>query len=1379
MKFIKKKLVLILLLQIFLSNHLSAQENIFHLPTSIKQPIWYTSTDWSHPNVFYIDSLVSEFKKNENKSKNVPSEFEEDPYLTAYVRWKIKLFPFIKNDGSIEIDNNYYNHLFQNHSQNRATNAGAWTLIGPTQTYRSGMGDKTNTQCNITAIAVSISNPDMVLAGAETGVLFKSMNKGQSWTSINNDNPSIGGITAIVIDPLQENRFYYYNEAGLFLTTNGGIVFNRLGNYNYGEINRMVINSNTGRLLVASVNGVYYSDDSGNSWSIGSGTVSNNNLWDIAQKPGQPATIYAVGGRNTDNALLLYTSTDGGNSFISNTINDGPVLATTDGARLAVSTANPNFVYCIDLQKDTACPILIRSTNSGANWGVLVRSYSHDFGGTDTNIGLGMSSGQGYYDLDIAVSANDANQIIVGTTSTYKSTDGGVNFRPIGGYLGSFDYKIHPDLQMIQVMGNDTYIADDGGVVHSTDFFENNATVVDNGLSASLFWGFGQGWRNDIIVGGRYHNGDAIINENYGQGNSIYLGGGEDATGHVFQGNENTIGFRDLGTFNVPQQIADALTTAEINNSKWPQDDYYGLFVSKLINDPRYSFVFYLGYENNLWKSTNSGGNYLSLKDFGSKVWRFDISRSNPNVMYVCTQSNGIQKTTDGGVNWSQINLPSGVNYAYYNADISVSHTNADEVMFSMRYGSATNKVFKSIDGGITWANITGSALLSKEVSYILYHGNNGLMFAVTQQVPCEVYYRNNSMTDWTLFTNGLPKNLQVWGGGAGIFFRDNKLRLATTRGIWEMPIDAGVMPVAQPMSDKSAIFCSKDTVNFFDYSVLNYAGASWNWSFPGASYISDATSKTPKVLYINPGSYDVTLNITDANGNSHSKTINNMIVFVSDNCSPDFVAGKSLIMKGENTPVSIGTASINSNSFSLSCWMKPYGNQNSFAQLIAHDPYPGSSYGFGLGFAFEGYTPNLKLCYTDNIVGYSNSSSLIATSQKWNFVVLTYTPSGVYIYLNGKKQQVKSGNMPVIDLSRSTFFINRDIHNQGGYYNGEIDEVKIYNYALTEKEVREKMHIIQQSPLSETGILKYCQFNQFDETSGISYELVDKKRLTIPDASYINYNSEVPVGTGDVFTIPNVNSGGQKDFVGLGMKLFFKSGGTYPNGDLVGFRLGIPPYTQPDLRRLSPDSSWFIINNYGSNNSFSMLDSFRFEDLKLLPATASSNNFVLFKRNSIDHGNTWGVEIDSADVKVSSQSFGHYDLTYSIRNSVTNFGQFCMSYDSLNISNGNTDTTNNLVYPLSLINSTMLNVYPNPSASQVNFEFSVEKNLKISIYVYNSLGQLVRKIVDKQSLNTGQYRVIWNGKNTSGVKVSEGVYTIVILSENSIIKTGKVLMFN
>ena len=128
---------------------------------------------------------------------------------------------------------------------------------------------------------------------------------------------------------------------------------------------------------------------------------------------------------------------------------------------------------------------------------------------------------------------------------------------------------------------------------------------------------------------------------------------------------------------------------------------------------------------------------------------------------------------------------------------------------------------------------------------------------------------------------------------------------------------------------------------------------------------------------------------------------------------------------------------------------------------------------------------------------------------------------------------------MPAIDLSQLPFYINKDIHNQGGYYNGEIDEIKIYNYALSEAEVREKMHLIPSSPLSENGLLKYCQFNVYDTASSISYELVNKNRLIIPDSTYINNSGEAPVATGLVKTLSAVNSGGMKDFSGLGLKLF------------------------------------------------------------------------------------------------------------------------------------------------------------------------------------------------------------------------------------------------
>ncbi|WP_143773993.1 LamG domain-containing protein, partial [Niastella vici] len=79
-----------------------------------------------------------------------------------------------------------------------------------------------------------------------------------------------------------------------------------------------------------------------------------------------------------------------------------------------------------------------------------------------------------------------------------------------------------------------------------------------------------------------------------------------------------------------------------------------------------------------------------------------------------------------------------------------------------------------------------------------------------------------------------------------------------------------------------------------------------------------------------------------------------------------------------------------------------------------------------------------------------------------WNFVVLTYSPTGVTLYLNGVPATVNNGPMPVLDLSQQAFYVNLDIHAQGVAYKGAIDEIKFYNYALSQNEVREKMHLIQ-----------------------------------------------------------------------------------------------------------------------------------------------------------------------------------------------------------------------------------------------------------------------------------------------------------------------------
>jgi hypothetical protein len=64
----------------------------------------------------------------------------------------------------------------------------------------------------------------------------------------------------------------------------------------------------------------------------------------------------------------------------------------------------------------------------------------------------------------------------------------------------------------------------------------------------------------------------------------------------------------------------------------------------------------------------------------------------------------------------------------------------------------------------------------------------------------------------------------------------------------------------------------------------------------------------------------------------------------------------------------------------------------------------------------------------------------------------------------------------------------------------------------------------------------------------------------------------------------------------------------------------------------------------------------------------------------------------------------------------------------------------------------------PNPCVRSTEIRFEVARTSRVSIKVYNALGQLVRTLENKQ-LQPGRYSVVWDGTNEVGQKVSSGVY--------------------
>ena len=65
---------------------------------------------------------------------------------------------------------------------------------------------------------------------------------------------------------------------------------------------------------------------------------------------------------------------------------------------------------------------------------------------------------------------------------------------------------------------------------------------------------------------------------------------------------------------------------------------------------------------------------------------------------------------------------------------------------------------------------------------------------------------------------------------------------------------------------------------------------------------------------------------------------------------------------------------------------------------------------------------------------------------------------------------------------------------------------------------------------------------------------------------------------------------------------------------------------------------------------------------------------------------------------------------------------------------------------------------YPNPFNPGTMIDFALPKAGRITLKIYNSLGQEVKTLLDEDK-NMGYHRIYWDGTNSSGEKVSSGAY--------------------
>ncbi|GEM_PF-1808433 len=83
---------------------------------------------------------------------------------------------------------------------------------------------------------------------------------------------------------------------------------------------------------------------------------------------------------------------------------------------------------------------------------------------------------------------------------------------------------------------------------------------------------------------------------------------------------------------------------------------------------------------------------------------------------------------------------------------------------------------------------------------------------------------------------------------------------------------------------------------------------------------------------------------------------------------------------------------------------------------------------------------------------------------------------------------------------------------------------------------------------------------------------------------------------------------------------------------------------------------------------------------------------------------------------------------------------------------------------------------YPNPFNPTTNISYSIEKSQKITLTIYNVLGQQVRTLVSGQQM-AGSHTLTWNGRNDLGLNVPSGIYFYSLRGSDRILTKKMILI--
>ena len=293
-----------------------------------------------------------------------------------------------------------------------------------------------------------------------------------------------------------------------------------------------------------------------------------------------------------------------------------------------------------------------------------------------------------------------------GVGGVFKSTDGGLNWAPASNGITRYDQIIVVNAVVVSPGNHNTLFAGERNGVYKS---------VDGGASWSTAG-------VDLI-------GSAVIALAIDplDANKIYLSANARIYRSVDGGNHWQVGFNGLnGTTPYSIAIAPGAVFAGTSNGLFKSIDGgvtwaatgagfpvgTSIYTFTVLVDPTTPTTLYATPQGRqLYKSIDSGANWRAVG--GTQGERFAIDSQTPTTMFL-GGGNGMQKSTDGGATWNEVNTGlshPGAPRAYVNA-MAVDSRLAGTVFVGSEGG-----VFRTINGGNNWsASNTGLANVTVHV---------------------------------------------------------------------------------------------------------------------------------------------------------------------------------------------------------------------------------------------------------------------------------------------------------------------------------------------------------------------------------------------------------------------------------------------------------------------------------------------------------------------------------------------------------------------------------------------------------------------------------------------------------------------------------------